>query len=248
MDNHYHLVLENSSGKMSECFKRLNGLYGMYYRKVTGGKGYVFQSRFNSTLIEQDAYLVQSIAYLLRNPVRAGIVHNAEDYIWSSMKSYYQNTNSVDEIVDTEFVNKLFETKEELLAAIHENSESELLIRLTRYGEVLGSEEFLKSAIKKSDRRTRPTDQSIGNQRKDECYFEPVEKVLWEFENIKGVKVEEIDITTLAGKRQRGELLVLLRERTGLTYKEISRDFDIFGDLKFSSLREVYRNMKKRGI
>jgi len=41
---------------------------------------------------------------------------------------------------------------------------------------------------------------------------------------------------------------VLLRERTGLTYKEISRDFDIFGDLKFSSLREVYRNMKKRGI
>jgi hypothetical protein len=131
---------------MSECFKLLNGLYGMYYRKVKGSKGYVFQSRFNSTLIEQDAYLVKS--------------------------------------------------------------------------------------IKKFDRRTRPIDQSIGNQRKDECYFEPVEKVLWEFENIKGVKVEEIDITTLTGKRQRGELLVLLRERTGFTYKEISRDFDIFGDIK----------------
>jgi putative transposase len=54
----------------------------MYYRKVTGGKGYVFQGRFNSTLIEKDAYLLQSIAYLLRNPVRAGIVPNAEDYIY----------------------------------------------------------------------------------------------------------------------------------------------------------------------
>jgi REP element-mobilizing transposase RayT len=40
MDNHYHIVLENASGKMSECLKRLNGQYGMSYRKVTGGKGY----------------------------------------------------------------------------------------------------------------------------------------------------------------------------------------------------------------
>lgn len=42
MDNHYHLVLENSSGKMSDFAKLLNGQYGMYYRKMYGGKGYVF--------------------------------------------------------------------------------------------------------------------------------------------------------------------------------------------------------------
>jgi REP element-mobilizing transposase RayT len=39
MNNHYHLVLENSSGKMSEFMKWLNGQYGAYYREVTGGKG-----------------------------------------------------------------------------------------------------------------------------------------------------------------------------------------------------------------
>ena len=43
MDTHYHLVLENSNGKMSEFMKRLNGQYGSYYRMVSGGKGYVFQ-------------------------------------------------------------------------------------------------------------------------------------------------------------------------------------------------------------
>jgi putative transposase len=31
MDTHYHLVLENSNGKMSEFMKRLNGHYGSYY-------------------------------------------------------------------------------------------------------------------------------------------------------------------------------------------------------------------------
>ena len=35
MDNHYHLVLENSSGRMSDFLKLLNGQYGTYYRKKT---------------------------------------------------------------------------------------------------------------------------------------------------------------------------------------------------------------------
>ncbi|MFC2146085.1 transposase [Acidobacteriota bacterium] len=32
MDNHYHMVLENTSGKMSDFMKLLNGNFGMYYR------------------------------------------------------------------------------------------------------------------------------------------------------------------------------------------------------------------------
>jgi hypothetical protein len=69
--------------------------------------------------------------------------------------------------------------------------------------------------------------------------------VIYEFEKIKGLKIEEINIRTLAGKRQRGELLVLIKDKAGLTYKETNRDVDIFGELKFSSLREIYRNMKR---
>jgi putative transposase len=241
MDTHYHLVLENSNGKMSEFMKRLNGHYGSYYRMVSGGKGYVFQERFKSTLIDRDAYLLQSIAYLLRNPVRAGIVSNAQDYTWSSIDAYYSNSSH--DIVDADFVNELFESKEQLMAAIHTSGARELPVKITRYGEFLGSEDFFKSALKKFDRRTRPSAQSIGALRKDDFYFDPVEKVIWEFEKIKGLKMEEIDITSLEGKRQRGELLVLLKDKGGLTYKEI-REIDIFGDLKYDSLRGIYRNMK----
>jgi hypothetical protein len=133
------------------------------------------------------------------------------------------------------------------MAAIHTSGARQLPVKITRYGEFLGSEDFFKSALKKFDRRTRPTDQSIGTQRKDDFYFDPVEKVIWEFEKIKGLKMEEIDITTLEGKRQRGELLVLLKDKGGLTYKEI-REIDIFGDLRFNSLRGIYRNMKSKSI
>jgi len=69
---------------MSDFAKLLNGQYGAYYRKMVGGKGYVFQSRFKSTIIKNDGYLIKSIEYCLQNPVRAGIVSHAEHYIWSS--------------------------------------------------------------------------------------------------------------------------------------------------------------------
>jgi len=244
MDTHYHLVLENSSGKMSEFLKQLNGLYGMYYRKIVGGRGYVFQGRFKSTLIEEDAYLLQSIVYLLQNPVRAGIVQHAADYIWSSTRLYYSNES--DAIVDTEFVDEIFGTKKQLMAALRTNVNNDLPIKTTKYGDILGTEGFLDSALEKYDRRTKPSEQSQGMQRMDDRYFEPVEKVIQEFENIKGIKIEVIDLSSLKGKRLRGELLVFLKDRGGLTYKEISRDFDIFLDLRFSSLRELYRSTKKR--
>jgi REP element-mobilizing transposase RayT len=32
MDNHYHLVLENTSGRLSDFFKGLNTGYAFYYR------------------------------------------------------------------------------------------------------------------------------------------------------------------------------------------------------------------------
>ena len=47
------------------------------------------------------------------------------------------------------------------------------------------------------------------------------------------------------GKRLRGELLVYLKEKAGLKYKEIG-EIEIFGDLSFVSLRSIYRNMKRK--
>jgi len=243
MDNHYHLVLENSSGRMSDFLKLLNGQYGMYYRKMYGGKGYVFQSRFKSTIIENDGYLIKSIEYLLKNPVRARIVANAEDYIWSSV-GYYFSTKQT-KIVDAEYVDQLFGSKRSLLTGLSSLDNNELPVQMTKHGEILGSATFLKLALKKHDRRQTPQDQSMGVKRKDERYFDTVDKVLQEFKNIHGVNYDEIDTGTWSGKRLRGELLVLLKDKAGLKYKEIS-GISVFSNLSFSSLRELYGRARKR--
>ena len=147
--------------------------------------------------------------------------------------------------MDAEFVNQLFGSKDCLLGELASLDKKELPVKMTKHGEVLGSEKFLKLALKKHNRRQIPSDQSMGVQRKDDRYFDPVEKVLWEFKNIHGVNFDEIDTGTWTGKRLRGELLVLLKDRAGLKYKEIS-EISVFSNLSFSSLRDLYGRTRKR--
>ena len=117
-------------------------------------------------------------------------------------------------------------------------------VKSTDYGEILGSRDFIKTALKKFERRQKPTDQSNGVQRIDDRYLEPVEKVVAEFEKMNGVKLMEIDTTSFEGKRLRGGLLIHLKDRAGLKYKEIA-EMELFPGLKFTSLGGIYRNMKK---
>ncbi len=49
---------------------------------------------------------------------------------------------------------------------------------------------------------------------------------------------------TWTGKRLRGKLLVLLKDKAGLKYKEIS-EMGIFSNLSFTSLSDLYRRTKK---
>lgn len=241
LDNHYHLILENSSGQLSEFIKSINGKYGMYYRKKEGGKGYVFQNRFKSTLIQDDFYLRMSIGYVLLNPVKAGKVQKFNDYNWSSIKDYFDGR--VSKIVDDAFVEDLFSTKGEFYKFLTGMTGKELKIIKSKYGEVLGSEEFLKEALSMYDRRKKA--QSSGRQRIDDRYFEPVEKILMEFENLKGIKIEDVNINSFAGKRLRGELLVLLKELSGLKYTDII-EIPLFTDLQVNSLPKLYRDAKIR--
>jgi len=60
------------------------------------------------------------------------------------------------------------------------------------------------------------------------------------------IDIYAIDTRSREGQRLRGELLVNPKEGAGLTYKEIA-GIEIFKNLKFSTLRSMYRNKKNRG-
>jgi putative transposase len=50
--------------------------------------GLLFQGRFKSMLVRNDAYLLQLSYYIHRDPLRAGKVERLADYRWSSYRAY----------------------------------------------------------------------------------------------------------------------------------------------------------------
>ena len=241
MDNHFHIDLQNSSGKLSDFMKQLNGEYGRLYRKYKGGKGYVFQGRFNSTLIQEGSYLIMTIIYVLLNPVRAGIVKNPYEYSWSSIREYF--TGRVSNIVDNRFVEEILQNREGMDTLLREWSMGELPIKKTRFGNILGEEKFIEEAIRKFDRRGKKTE--TKRQRQKDYILETADEVIKRFEEKRAIKIEGINTTSLKGKKLRSELLVLLKDKAGLKYNEII-DYPLFRTLKYSSLGQIYKIARNR--
>jgi hypothetical protein len=82
-------------------------------------------------------------------------------------------------------------------------------------------------------------------KRLNDRFFEPVEKIIWEFEHQIGYKIEDIPIETWAGKRLRGELLVRLKDLGGLRYSEIGK-LAPFDGYRQTSMAKLYRDTKRR--
>lgn len=242
MDNHYHLVLQNTSGRMSDFFRNLNTQYGFYYRRAMGGQGYVFQGRFKSTIIENESYLRQVILYVLQNPRRAGIPTGESHYPWSSIGRYFSADDGA-EWLDHAFVEGLFANQRTLLSAVNGKLLKELPTRHTQFGGVIGAERFLDQARDRFERRGEaPSDK---RRRADDNGFDPIGKVWQEFEYKHQVKAEAIDTRSIQGKRLRGELLVRLRDLAGLTLREIN-EIPPFTELKYHSMPHLYRIAHRR--
>ena len=62
--------------------------YSRWYRYKTNYIGHLWQGRYKSPLIQKESYFLECGRYIERNPVRAGVVKRAEDYVWSSYRHY----------------------------------------------------------------------------------------------------------------------------------------------------------------
>ncbi|MEO0280931.1 MAG: transposase [candidate division WOR-3 bacterium] len=242
MKNHFHLVLKNHKNLLSEFMKELDGSYGIYYRKNFGGRGYVFASRFKSTLIQDDKYLKMSIIYTLLNPVKADIVENPFDYQWSSINHYFSNTES---FIAKEKVEELFGNIKQLNQSLKAWERKNLPVKKSRVGEFLGSEEFFKEAMKKFDRRK--TENTFTNIRTKKERNLEIEELIHEFEKEKNIDFKKANFSENFWKKLRAELLVFLHDKYLLTYRQISR-IKYFKTLQLSSLGTIYKREKEKNV
>jgi len=80
MDNHYHILIENSQTNLSLFMRQLNSNYAIYYNKKTKRTGHLWQGRYSSWYITTDDYLYQTIRYIEYNPIEAGMANGIAEY------------------------------------------------------------------------------------------------------------------------------------------------------------------------
>ena len=74
ISNHLHLVVQTGDDPLSRVMKRLNTGYATRFNLRHARRGYLFQNRFKSRLVEGDDDLLGVIRYVHLNPLTAGIV------------------------------------------------------------------------------------------------------------------------------------------------------------------------------
>jgi len=88
MPNHVHLVVQSARGGLSRLMARLNTGYARGFNVRHARSGYLFQNRFKSRMVCDEADLMGVVVYVLRNPLEARLVgspHELEQSRWSQL-------------------------------------------------------------------------------------------------------------------------------------------------------------------
>jgi len=85
MTNHVHLLLTPPRPEdVPRLIISLGRRYVQYINKTYRRTGTLWDSRYKSSLVQEDAYLLLCQRYIELNPVRAAMVENPANYRWSS--------------------------------------------------------------------------------------------------------------------------------------------------------------------
>lgn len=112
MPNHIHLQIKTNKDNLSKIMQSLQVRYSSYFCKKYDYAGHLSQGRFYSKCVENDQYILDLQRYIHQNPMKAKI-SGVEDYKWSSYNSYIKRSR-YENIVNSEYVLKLFDENEEL--------------------------------------------------------------------------------------------------------------------------------------
>ncbi|MCF6244151.1 MAG: transposase [Sulfurovum sp.] len=117
--NGYNMLIETKKENLSNIMKLINAQYSRYYNKKYGRRGYLWEGRFKSWHIEDEALVLDIVAYIEYLPIYIGYIKEKERSYYTCYRQFvgidnrltcildsivFKNFNSVSEIKD--FLNK----------------------------------------------------------------------------------------------------------------------------------------------
>jgi REP element-mobilizing transposase RayT len=95
---------------LANYMKEVKQAFSWYYNKRHNRRGTLWGERFKSLMVENGETLINCLAYIDLNPLRAGIVSRPEEYRWNSL-GYHLQAKNKDQFLSTDFGLKAFNIK-----------------------------------------------------------------------------------------------------------------------------------------
>jgi len=244
MDNHYHLLIRTRRANLKKAMQWFGTTYTQRFNRRHFRSGHLFQGRYKSIIIQNDAYLLQLSYYIHRNPLRAGIVNRLADYRWSSYRVYAYGRKPPKwlstEMILAHFADNQDRFRNYRLKVQQYASEEKHLFEDLRHGFLLGSKQFVEKIRKKY--APEKADFSIPQQRQVSKTFDP-EKYLRRAEQIFECDIEHfVRAKRLSGgEKDLRDVMLYGLWRTGQVKNE--RIGSLFG-LSYSGVSHAVKSVK----
>ena len=92
---------------LSEFMREIKVGFARYYNRRHKRRGYFWGDRFKSVIVENGETLINCLAYIDLNPLRAALVERPEEYRWNSL-GYHIQTGNQDNFLSLDFGLKEF--------------------------------------------------------------------------------------------------------------------------------------------
>jgi REP element-mobilizing transposase RayT len=173
MTNHLHLLLQAGSEPIGCPMRNIASEFARAMQRHLRTTGHFFERRYHATLLDHDAYLLQVLRYIHRNPVEAGIAIHVADYPWSSHHAYVGTRE--ERWVTVDFALRMFsEVRSNAVAAylrfLGQAAEDRWVAEMASNGGnalVLGSDDFI-ARVTRSDAPARSS-QSLASLISEAC-------------------------------------------------------------------------------
>lgn len=177
MGNHIHLLLHEMEEELGIIMRRIGASYVYWYNRKYKRCGHLFQDRYRSEAVEDDAYYLTVLRYIHRNPVKAGLVRKMPDYKWSSYNDYIDNSGITDIDFTLNMINEdRVRAKEEFIIYHKEQTEDKCLEMEESFR--LTDEEAEDIIRKKYDAASGMQLRSFEREKRDRCLRELKEEGL----------------------------------------------------------------------
>ncbi|MBD3792378.1 MAG: transposase [Campylobacterales bacterium] len=120
MSNHYHLLVEITQENLSKFMRQLNMNYSIYFNKKYKRSGHLWQGRFKSWYVTDEAYLYTLMCYIEQNPLKANMVSELKEYPYSSYH-YFLNYKEIPECLENAWIVENYKEDKEAIKAFVTN-------------------------------------------------------------------------------------------------------------------------------